>query len=138
MHVQLLRHGFVDLAQERQKLLMAVARFAAGQYLAIEHIERCKQRRRSMADVVMRDAFDVAQSHRQHGLCAFQRLALTLLVDAQHQSVLRRVQVGPHYVAQLFDEQRIGRELVDGAKAVDCDGGSSASESNVRQREAKK
>ena len=87
------RHGFVYLAQEGQEFLMSVARLASGHSRAIEHVQRGKQRRRAMALVVVGNAFDVAEAHRQHGLRALQRLARTLLVDANDQCVLRRAQI---------------------------------------------
>jgi|JI10StandDraft_1071094.scaffolds.fasta_scaffold04735_3 hypothetical protein len=93
MDVQLLRHCLVDLAQEREKFLMPVARLAAGQNRAVEHIERREQRRSSVADIVVGDAFSVTKSHRQHRLRAFQSLALALLVNAEHQRVFRGIQV---------------------------------------------
>lgn len=69
-------------------------RVCAGLEATIEDDQRSEQRRSAMAHVVVRDTFDVAQPQRQHGLSAFQRLALALLIDAQHQRVVRRVQVG--------------------------------------------
>lgn len=42
---------------------------------------------------------------------SLQRLALTILVHAQYQSVLGRAQVEPHDIAQLLDRERVGREL---------------------------
>ena len=64
-----------------------------------------------MADVVVGHPFDVAQAHRQHRLGALERLALALLVHAQHDCVLGRTQIQPHDIAQLLDEERIGGEL---------------------------
>ena len=54
---------------------------------------------------------DIAKSHWQHRLGALQRLVLALLVHAQHQRVVGRVQVRAHNVAQLLDEQWIRRQL---------------------------
>ncbi len=64
-----------------------------------------------MANVVVRDAFDVAEAHRQHGLRAFERLSLALLVHAQDQCILGRARVQADHVAQFLDEELIGREL---------------------------
>lgn len=111
MNVQLSRHGLVDLAQERQEFLMAMTRLASGQYRAVEHIQGREQRGRAVAFVVVRDAFDVAQAHGQHRLRALQRLALTLLIHAQHQCVLGRAQIQAHHVAQLLHEERVVGQL---------------------------
>jgi len=59
----------------------------------------------------MSHAFDVAQAHRQHGLSAVQCLNLALFIDAEHQSVIRWVQVEADDVAHLLDKERIGGEL---------------------------
>lgn len=42
VNVQFGGHGRVDLAQERQELLMTVARLAGGQYRTVEHVQRRK------------------------------------------------------------------------------------------------
>jgi hypothetical protein len=42
--------------------------------------------------------------HGQPGLAAVERLYLAFLVDAEDDSVLRRVQVEPDNVLQLFEE----------------------------------
>ena len=93
VHVQFRRHRPVDFAQEGKEFLMPMARFASCQDRAIEDIQCCEKRGRSMTDVVVRDALDVAESHWQQRLRALQRLTLTLLVNAQHQRVLRRIQI---------------------------------------------
>ena len=64
-----------------------------------------------MAVIIVGHAFDVAQPHRQHRLGALQRLDLALLVDTQHQRLVRRIEVQSHDVAHLLDEERVGGEL---------------------------
>lgn len=76
MHVELRRNVLVDVAQEAEKLLVPIPTLALREDFAIGHIERGEQRRRAVALVVVSDAFEVAQTHRQHGLGAFQGLAL--------------------------------------------------------------
>jgi hypothetical protein len=51
------------------------------------------------------------RSHRQRRLGAIDRLDLQLLVDAQHNSAIRRVEVKSGNFADLFDKQRIARQL---------------------------
>jgi hypothetical protein len=50
-------------------------------------------------DIVMRDALNVTEAHRQHGLCVLQRLILAFLVYSQHQRFLWRAQVQSDDVA---------------------------------------
>ena len=109
--VQISGHGLLDLAQEGQELLMPMARLAGSQHRAIEHVQRGKQRGRAVTLVVMGDALDVAKAHGEHRLRALQRLALTLLVHADDQSVIGRAQVQPHHIAQLLDEERVGGQF---------------------------
>lgn len=64
------------------------------------------------ADMACEEGCDrVAKPHGQHRLRALQRLALALLVHAQHQRVLRRTQVQADDIAQLLDEERIVGQL---------------------------
>lgn len=111
VNVQLSRYGLVDLAQEGQELLVSVARLAGGQHGAVENVQGSKQRSRAVALVVVGDALDVAKPHGQHGLGAPLRLALTLLVHADHQGVFRRAQVQGDHIAQLLNEERVVGEL---------------------------
>ena len=55
--------------------------------------------------IVMGDAFDIAEAHRQHRLAALQRLHLTFLIDAEDQRLVRRVQVQADHVPQLLHEE---------------------------------
>ena len=64
-----------------------------------------------MALVVVGDAFDVAEPHGKHGLGAFEGLDLALLIDAKDHTLVRWIEIKADHVAQLLDEERIGREL---------------------------
>jgi hypothetical protein len=61
--------------------------------------------------VLTLNAFDVAETRRQHGLRALKCLTLTLLVHAQDQRILERAQIQADDVAQFLDEERIGRQF---------------------------
>src|SRR5215211_6399275 len=96
---------------------MTMAGFALGDDRAVEHVESGEQGGRAMALIVVGDAFDVAEPHGQHGLGAFEGLDLALLIDAKHHGLVGRVEIKPNYVAQLLDEEGIGRKL-EAAAAV--------------------
>ena len=49
--------------------------------------------------------------HRENRLGAVEGLNLALFVDGQHDSLLRRREVQPDDITNLFDEERVGREL---------------------------
>lgn len=102
--------GF-DVSQECEKLLMSMPRLALGQHRAIGHIQRRKQRRAAVVDVVMGNPLHVPEPHRQHWLGTLERLDLALLVDTQHQGVLWRIQIQLDDVEHLFDEERVVGEL---------------------------
>ena len=72
---------------------MPMAGLALGEDRAGSDVERGKQGGRAVADVIVGDALDIAQSHGQHGLGAVQGLNLALLIDAQHQGMIGRVQI---------------------------------------------
>jgi hypothetical protein len=116
--VQLGRHSRIDFAQEGQELLVPVTRLAGCQHRSVEHIQRSKQRGRAVSLVVVGDALDVAEAHGQHRLSALQRLALALLVHADHQGIVRRAQVQADDVAQLLDEERVVLEMPVSAATV--------------------
>ena len=61
--------------------------------------------------VVVGAALGRAGHQRQHRRGAVEGLHPGLLVDAEHHRRVRRVQVQPHYVADLVDELRVRRHL---------------------------
>ena len=64
-----------------------------------------------MARVVVGVPLDLAGSQRQHRLGPVERLDLGLLVDAQHDGPLGRVEVEPDDVGDLGHQGRVGAEL---------------------------
>ena len=78
---------------------------------AVEHVERGEQGGGAVALVVVGHRAGAAGLHRQARLGAVERLDLALLVDAQHQRLLGRVEVQPDDVGQLLGEARVVGEL---------------------------
>ena len=93
--IQIRRDAVIQTAQEREKLLMAVPRFALCKHCARRDIQCGEQSRCSIANVIVRHAFGITQTHRQHGLRTVQRLNLAFLIDAQHQRMIRRFRYRP-------------------------------------------
>src|SRR5271168_3060969 len=88
----------VDGPQEAQKLVMAVALHALSDHRAGGDIERGKQGSGAMALVIMRHGagstlFSSAAPAGCARLGAVERLDLALLVNAEHQGSVRRVEV---------------------------------------------
>ena len=109
--VEVRRHVGIDVLEEAQELLVAVSRPALGEDPAGGNIQGSEEGGGAVADVAVRDAFDVAQPERQEGLGALQRLGLALLVDAQHRGMVGRMEVEADDVADLLDEEGIGGKL---------------------------
>ena len=111
MDLLVLRNDVIDGAQELQPFLMAVPVIAHGEDLTFEGIQGGKQGSRSVALVVMGHGAAAALLDRQAGLGAVQSLNLALLVGAQHDGVLGRIQIQADDVLQLLLELGIAAEL---------------------------
>jgi hypothetical protein len=90
---------------------MPVAGLAFGEDGAGGDVEGSKQCGGTVADVIVGDAFHVAQSRGQHGLGAVQGLNLAFFVRAQHQGVVGWVQIEAHNIPHFLDENRVGGEF---------------------------
>src|SRR5262249_52595834 len=105
------RHLCLDGVEEADELLMAVALHTAADDLALEHVESGEERRRAVADVVVRHGFEASLLHRQARLGAVERLYLALLIDRQHDGVSWRIDVEADDLAELVGEGLVGGEL---------------------------
>ena len=85
MQIEIGRRLPVDLLEERQELLGAMARQAFADDLAGRHVERGEQRGGAVALVVVGHGAGAALLEGQAGLGAIERLDLALLVDSKHQ-----------------------------------------------------
>ncbi len=65
MEIQILRDVLVDVVEKLEKLLMPVSGLAHGGYLTRNHVQCGKQGRGSLAQVIVRDPFDVAHAQGQ-------------------------------------------------------------------------
>ena len=107
----------IDLLQKGQKLLGAMALGNPSDDLAGHDVECRVQARCSMALIVVRAAFYLTWTQRQHRLRAIQSLDLSFLVNRQHQRVIRRVQIEPNHVDHLVGEMGIIADL-EGLQAM--------------------
>ena len=99
MNIKTIRHGLIDALEELKKFLMTMACLALRQDCAGGDVESGKQGGGAMANVVVGHSFHVAQPHRQHRLSAIKGLNLRLLIDREHDRMVRRVQIGSHHIA---------------------------------------
>src|ERR1700719_3136552 len=92
----------IDGFEKGKPLLVAMARRQAGDQLALEIIERGKQGQRAVPHVIMGLGANMPDPQGQTRLRALQRLALGFLVAAQHQRLVRRIEVEPDDVPELL------------------------------------
>ena len=107
MDVQLLRRGGVDGAQKSQELLMAVAQLALDDHRTVHDIQRRKQRRRAVPLGIVRPPRHTATPSSAY----VPGLGIGFLIDAEHQSILGWIQIQPHRVAQLLNEEGVSGQL---------------------------
>jgi len=86
---------------------MAVAGQTLPDHRAGQDVQRGKQRRGAVALGVVGHRAGATLFDRQRWLGAIQRLDLRLLVHAQHDRVLRRVQIQPDDVDELVLKARV-------------------------------
>ena len=111
MQVQVGRRLLIDLLEELHKLLGPMTWHALADYLSVQHVQGGEQRRCPVPLVVVRLPRRNPRPQRQQRLGPVQRLNLAFLVHRQHQRMIRRVEVQPHHVPQLFHEMLVVGEL---------------------------
>jgi hypothetical protein len=97
--------------EETDELLMLVAADALADDLAVEHVECGEQDPCVVTLVIVGHCAAAATLHRQSRLGAVQCLDLRLLIDRQHQRVLRRIDVKADDILHLRGKFRIARQL---------------------------
>ena len=117
MQIQARRSLAIHLAQELQKLFVAVAVEALPNNAAIENVERRKESRRSVPNIVMGHGSTSSAFERQSGLITIERLDLRFLVHAEDKSLVGRIQVEANHVIKLFNEVLVVGEF-EGAYTV--------------------
>ena len=110
MQVQFGRSFAVDFLEETDKFLMPVARHTVADHLAVEHAEGREQSGRAIAFVIVGHGPTAPLLHRQTRLSPVEGLDLTLLVHAQNQGLVRRIQIQTHNVAKLLDKVLVPAE----------------------------
>jgi hypothetical protein len=105
MDIEPRRHVDIDVLEKAEELLVPVAWLALTKDMAARHIEGSEEGRRAVADVAIRNAFDVAKPEGEQRSRAPWRLGLALLIDAQHHRMVGRIEISADDVADLFDEE---------------------------------
>src|SRR4030042_1101447 len=105
------REFSIQTFQEFEKLLMSMPSETLPDDFTLSQFERRKERRGAVALVVMGHGSTTAFFQRQTRLRTIQRLNLTLLVHAEHQGFLWRIQIKSHHVDQFLQKPGITRQL---------------------------
>ena len=111
VHVEVRGYGRIDPVEEAPELRGPVPTVAGADDLSRLHVEGGEERGRTMTTVVMGPALDLPRAHGQQRGRPVEGLDLGLLVDTQDQSPLGWVEVEPHDVTDLLDEQRVRRKF---------------------------
>ena len=90
---------------------MTMPGFALRQDLARGDIQGGKQGGSPVANVVVGHPFEVAKANRQERLRSLERLHLALLIDTEHQGLVRRIEIQTDDVMHLVHEEGIGGQL---------------------------
>ena len=101
----------IEAFQEADKFLMPVLRHAVTDHGAIERTQGREQSGGAVARVVVRHRAAAPRLQRQTRLGSVQGLNLALLIDAEHQRFVGRVEVKADHVGELFNEPRIATHL---------------------------
>ena len=110
VNIKLGGHLSVDLAQEGQPLLMAMTPGGVGKHFAREIVEGGKQSDRPVAVVIVSLGTNMTLAQRQTGLTALKGLALALLIAAEQEGTIRRIEIEANHIPKLlFKGQILGK-----------------------------
>ena len=105
VNIQLLGRVRINVAKELQKLLMAMAYLGFSKNTPSSNVQSSKQSQGPMANIIMSVALGITKTQGKGRLGAFKRLALAFLIDTQHQSTFRRVQIQPQQYREPFPQK---------------------------------
>src|SRR5713226_1629315 len=111
MQIEFNRRFAVNFLKETDKLLMPMTRHTVTDNLTIEHAEGGKQRGRTVALIIVSHRPATALLHGQTRLGSIESLDLALLVNAQHQGFVWRIQVQTHDIGQLLHKVFVPAKL---------------------------
>jgi hypothetical protein len=104
MDGEIRRYHVINRLQKPNELPIPVTTMTFADDASGRDVQRGKQRRRSVAHVVMRPVLGLSGTHRHQGRGAIEGLNLTVFIDRQQQGASRRIEIQPHNVAHFVDE----------------------------------
>ena len=91
----------IKLLEKGMPLLVGVTLGGLAEHLAVEVAQRGEQRERAVAHIDVGGGAHMAHAEGQSGLGALQRLALALLITAEDQRPVRRIEMQPDNIPDL-------------------------------------
>ena len=107
VQVQFAGYAGIDGFQEITKFDCAVPPMKLANNGTGLGVERSEQVDGAITHIIGRAALGLARSHRQHRLTPIEGLNLRLLVYAQYQCLIRRIEIQTDDVAHLLDKERV-------------------------------
>lgn len=111
VYMQIRTRGRMDLVEEAPELHRAMPSVARSNEISGLYVEGGEEGSRAVAAGIVGTALNLTGLHGQQGHRPVKGLDLRLLVDAQRQDPMERMEAEPDDVADLVDEQRVGREF---------------------------
>jgi hypothetical protein len=110
MNVEFIGHVGFDVPKEGEELLMSMPGLALADDGARSDIQSGEQCCRPVAEIIMRHAFDIAETHGQDGLTTLSSLDLSFFIDTKNEGIIWGIEVQTDDVTNLFDEERVSRQ----------------------------
>ena len=111
MKIKIRRCFRIDLFEELDPLLMPMSCHALSKDFSLRHLDGGEQCRGSVSLVVVGHRPATTGNHRQTRLGSIKRLHRTLFISADHQRLLRGVEVEADHIDQLLFKVRISTYL---------------------------
>src|SRR5207245_4196810 len=92
---------FIQPFEKLEKFLMPMPPVALADHFALRYLQGGEERGRAVTLVIMRHGSTAALFDRQSRLRPIQSLNLALLIHAQHQGFLGRIEIEAHHVGEL-------------------------------------
>ena len=111
MDVKIRRHGMINRIKRFAEFNRSMPTVTLTDHLTRLHIKGRKERRRSIAAIIVGASLDLPRTHGQDRLGSIQRLHLRLFIHTQDQGSIRWIQIQPHNISHFLNEQRIFGQL---------------------------
>src|SRR5665213_1008853 len=124
VNVELCLHILIDMLKKSNDLFIAMPRQALTDNAAVKHVDGSKQRRRSVAPIIVRLTLRNARLHRQDRSRAIESLDLRFFVNAEHQRLTRWIHIEADtsrtFLAKLGSVENLNDSKRYGCRRCSC------------------